>query len=73
MTNVHNYKIKNWKVEIVKVPKSQHDRAWVEGWVVKDDQKYQFLLLESGRISWSSKNIPDYVKEFIKDKIKRMV
>lgn len=70
MANVHNYKIKNWKVEIVKVPKSAHDRGWIEGWIVKDDQKYQFLLMESGRISWSSKNIPEYVKEFVKDKIK---
>ena len=73
MTNIHNYKIKNWKVEIVKVPKSSSDRAWIEGWIVKDDQKYQFLLMKSGRISWSSENIPEYVKEFIKDKIKRLV
>ena len=73
MTNIHNYKIKNWKVEIVKVPKSTHERAYIEGWIVKDDQKYQFLLMKSGRISWSSENIPEYVKEFIKDKIKRMV
>lgn len=73
MTNIRNYKVKNWKVEIVKVPKSQHDRAWIEGWVVKDDQKHQFLLMKSGRISWSSENIPEYVKEFIKDKIRKMV
>ena len=70
MTNVHNYKIKNWKVEIVKVPKTTSERAYIEGWIVKDDQKYQFLLMKSGRISWSSKNIPEYVKEFIKNKIK---
>ncbi len=70
MTNVHNYKIKNWKVEIVKVPKSTSDRGWIEGWISKDTQKYQFLLMKSGRISWSSENIPEYVKEFIKDKIK---
>ena len=70
MSNVHNYKIKDWKVEIVRVPKSGNDRAWIEGWIVKDDRKYQFLLTKSGKISWSSENIPEYVKEFIKSKIK---
>ena len=63
---VYNHKVKNWKIEIVTVPKSRTDRAWIEGWVKSGEKKHQFLLTQDGRISWSSESVPQYVKDAVR-------
>ena len=63
---VYNHKVKNWKIEIVTVPKSRTDRAWIEGWVKSGERKHQFLLMQDGKISWSSESVPEYVKHAVR-------